>query len=495
VAADDTATILEDTGPQAVAVLPNDMALNVDVGEVLTITSAGPAGNGAVITGTTVVTYTPSANFFGTDTFTYTVTDGGYTATALITVTVTPVNDPPSFVKGPDVSVPEDSGSQTYLNWAPFASISPGAPNESGQALTFVVTNTNNSLFSVQPALNSANGALIFTPAPNAFGSVTVFATLTDNGGTQNGGQDTSPTQSFVITITPANDPPTAANDAASLLPDSGANAISVLANDTFSPDLGETLVITQVTQGTTGAVAITGGGTGLTYTPNPGFVGVDTFTYTISDGNGGVAAATVTVTVAAPNSTIYLPLVMNNMALLPDLVASFSLNPANPTAGQSVMVTVVITNQGSAGTGPFWADFYINPSVPPTGPNVPWNAVSSYGIAWYVPASLGPGQSLTLTSISGGYCAPPTPGGSTPGAYCDANTIWPGAFASGAKDLYLFVDSWNPTVATGAVTESDETNNRAERHFPAPLAGAADFDVQTMDVRRPEDLPERPRP
>ncbi|MBF8285128.1 MAG: hypothetical protein HW378_4043, partial [Anaerolineales bacterium] len=42
---------------------------------------------------------------------------------------------------------------------------------------------------------------------------------------------------------------------------------------------------------------------------------------------------------------------------------------------------------------------------------------------------------------------------------------------------------------------ESDETNNRAERHFLSPLAGAADFDIQRMDVRRPEDLPERPRP
>jgi hypothetical protein len=361
--------------------------------------------------------------------------------------------------------------------------------------LTLVVTNTNNSLFSVQPALNSANGALTFTPAPNAFGSVTVFATLTDNGGTANGGQDTSTPQSFIISVTSVNDPLTANNDTASVLSNSGPNPINVLANDTSAPDIGETLVITAVTQGISGTVAITGGGTGLTYTPNPGFIGVDTFTYTISDGNGSTATATATVTVATPNSVVYLPLVMNNVAPLPDLVASFSLNPANPTAGQTVMVTVVITNRGTAGAGPFWADFYINPSVPPTGPNVPWNAVSSYGIAWYVPTSLGAGQSLTLTSISGGYCAPPTPSGSTPGAYCNWNTSWPGVFASGAKDLYLFVDSWNPTVATGAVTESDETNNRAERHFLSPLAGAADFDIQMMDVRRPEDLPERPSP
>jgi hypothetical protein len=492
-AVNDTATLLEDSGANPVAVLPNDNVVNVDVGEVLTITSAGPAANGAVITGTTMVTYTPSADFFGTDVFTYTVTDSGANATATVTVTVTGVNDPPSFTKGPDVTgVPEDGGAQTYLNWA--TSLSRGAANESGQTLTFVVTNTNNSLFSVQPALNSA-GSLMFTPAPNAFGSATVFATLADDGGTGNGGQDTSAPQSFVITITPVNDPPTANNDSASALPDSGANAVNVLANDTSSPDLGETLVISLVTQGAGGTVAITGGGSGLTYTPNPGFAGVDTFTYTISDGNGGVAAATVTVTVSLPTSTIYLPLVMNSAASLPDLVASFSLNPANPTAAQPVTVTVVITNQGSAGTGAFWVDFYVNPSAPPAGPNVPWNAVSSYGIAWYIPAPLGPGQSLTLTSVPGGYCAPPTQSGSIPGAYCNANTIWPGWFTSGAKDLYLFVDSWNPTVATGAVTESDETNNRAERHFLAPLEGGADFDVQMLDVRRPEDLPERPQP
>jgi len=489
VAVDDTATILEDSGPRAIAVLPNDVALNVDVGETLTVTTAGPAGNGAVITGTTVVTYTSSANFFGTDVFTYTITDGGFNATATITVTVLSVNDPPSFVKGPDVSVPEDSGAQTYLNWA--TALSQGAANESGQTLAFVVTNTNNSLFSVQPALNSANGALTFTPAPNAFGSATVFSTLTDNGGTANGGQDASAPQSFVITLTPTNDPPTAANDAASVLPGSGANAISVLANDNITPDVGETLVITQVTQGISGTVAITGGGTGLTYMPNPGFTGVDTFTYTLSDGNGGAATATVTVTVGLPSTTIYLPLVLNNATFAPDLVGSISLSPANPTAGQPVIITVVITNQGATSAGSFWVDFYINPSTPPTGPNVPWNAVSSTGIAWYVPGGLAAGQSLTLTSTSGGFCAPPTPGGSTPGAYCDANTLWSGAFASGAKDLYVFVDSWNPPVTSGAVLESNEANNRAELHFVAPLEG--DDNVRVTDERRPEDLPERP--
>ena len=53
--------------------------------------------------------------------------------------------------------------------------------------MTFNVTNDNNALFSVQPAIAS-NGTLTFTPAPNAFGSATVTVSLSDNGGTANGG-------------------------------------------------------------------------------------------------------------------------------------------------------------------------------------------------------------------------------------------------------------------------------------------------------------------
>src|SRR5207249_2036478 len=125
------------------------------------------------------------------------------------TITVAPVNDPPEFTKGPDLSVPEDSGSQLISGWA--RDIRTGPADESGQSLTFLVENSDAGLFAAAPAITSL-GALSFRPAPNANGLATITVRLRDNAGTANGGQDTSLPQTFTITVLPVNDPP-AAND------------------------------------------------------------------------------------------------------------------------------------------------------------------------------------------------------------------------------------------------------------------------------------------
>src|SRR6185369_1426337 len=101
---------------------------------------------------------------------------------------------------------------------------------------------------------------------------------------------------------TQSNSAPDAVDDAATINEDSGANTISVLANDTDQDN--DTLAITAVTQGAHGAVGITGGGSGLMYTPAFDYSGPDTFTYTISDGHGGSDTANVNVTVNAVNDT-----------------------------------------------------------------------------------------------------------------------------------------------------------------------------------------------
>jgi hypothetical protein len=69
--------------------------------------------------------------------------------------------------------------------------------------LTFVISTTDNSLFSALPAINPATGTLTYTPAAGKWGTVTVTVRLKDNGGTANGGVDTSAPQTFKITIQP----------------------------------------------------------------------------------------------------------------------------------------------------------------------------------------------------------------------------------------------------------------------------------------------------
>ena len=99
----------------------------------------------------------------------------------------------------------EDAGPQTVLGWA--TNLSAGPSDEASQTLSFLVSNDNDSLFAVQPAID-ATGKLTYKPAANANGSATVTVQIQDTGGTANGGADTSPPQTFTITVTPVNDAP-----------------------------------------------------------------------------------------------------------------------------------------------------------------------------------------------------------------------------------------------------------------------------------------------
>ena len=99
----------------------------------------------------------------------------------------------------------------------------------------------------------------------------------------------------------PGNRPPVANNDSFTVPQDSGANVLDVLANDS-DPDPGDVLSIVGTTNPAHGTVAILGGATRLSYTPNAGYSGPDTFTYTISNGHGDTATATVSITVITAN-------------------------------------------------------------------------------------------------------------------------------------------------------------------------------------------------
>jgi hypothetical protein len=208
-----TATVTDDDppsgGPDALAatedtpltvaapgVLGNDQSIGTPTAAVET----GPAHGTLALRAEGGFTYTPAADFNGTDTFTYRVSNGTErSAPVTVTLTVGAVNDAPSFTKGPDQRVVRKAGPQTVPGWA--TGISAGPANETGQVLTFLVTTDNPGLFAVAPAIDPATGTLTYTPTDTGFGTATVTVRLRDDGGTAGGGSDTSSAQTFTITV------------------------------------------------------------------------------------------------------------------------------------------------------------------------------------------------------------------------------------------------------------------------------------------------------
>jgi VCBS repeat-containing protein len=313
----------------------------------------------------------------------------------------------------------------------------------------------------------NADGSYSYAPAPDFNGTDSFTYRASDAGGNQSG------VATVTITVNPVNDAPVAAADLL-MTPEDAELALAapgVLAND-LDVD-GDPLTAELLSEPSNGTLTLNGDGS-LVYTPNPGFSGVDSFSYRVTDGTDFSEPATVTIRVGLAY-TIGFPLVSGNPGR-PDLVATFRLLPDLPSYSfeQQVLVTVTVTNTGTAPTGAgFWVDMYVNPASPPSGPNVRWDQICGIdpcrGIAWYVARSLSPGESVTLTSLKGNYV--------------DEASRWDGRLPGGARSLYVFVDSWNPTVAYGAVQERDETNNRF---------GRTDFTVSGV-ASAPKSVPSLP--
>ncbi|HEX7376310.1 MAG TPA: SBBP repeat-containing protein, partial [Pirellulales bacterium] len=113
---------------------------------------------------------------------------------------ITPrTNIAPSFnILGPLQAVSLNAPPQTAPNF--LNNIVPGLPGEQNEVVNFNVTNDNPALFTVPPAIDS-NGTLTYTPAPGVSGSTTVTVLAHNNGGTANGGSDTSAAKTFPITV------------------------------------------------------------------------------------------------------------------------------------------------------------------------------------------------------------------------------------------------------------------------------------------------------
>ena len=281
------------------------------------------------------VSYTPNPNYCNTDPpastddFTYTL-NGGSTAT--VAVTVTCVDDPPTAVND-TATVSGNSGANPIDVLANDTD-----PDGGPKTITSVTQPAHGSV-----AITGGGTGLTYQPAAG-YCSTDSF-TYTLNGGS---------TATVAITVD-CSAPPVAVNDTKTVAEDSGATAIDVLANDT-DPDGGDK-TIDSVTQPAHGTVAITGGGTGLTYTPNPNYcnsdppASTDNFTYTLNGGSTATVAVTVTCVDDAPTA-------VNDTATVAEDSGASSIDVlANDTDPDGGPKTITSVTQPAHGTVTIAAD------------------------------------------------------------------------------------------------------------------------------------------
>lgn len=273
---------LNEDGSIKLDLLANDRDAD---GDPLTITELGRPQHGRVtLNDDGTVTYRPNANYNGSDSFTYTVSDGrGGTDTARVNLTVLPVNDAPVRSGNAPASIQADEGRVLRLNLDDYFD------DVDGDRLTYSVSGA--AFARVQ------NNTLIVQPRDGHEGDHTLRITATDPSGA-------SVRLNLPLTVSDQVDagPAPAQNNAPQAVDDSGfsvsaggglhLSAADLLANDHDAD--GDALTIVGIENVTGGSAQMMGDGVHFT----AGSAGTATFDYLVSDGNGGTDRARVTIEV-----------------------------------------------------------------------------------------------------------------------------------------------------------------------------------------------------
>jgi PKD repeat protein len=264
-------------GSADVDVLANDYDPELDP---LSVTTFSQGVHGTVsCTSAGVCTFTPAAGFTGFDSFTYHVSDGHSSASAVVTVQVEREPNVPPVATDDDVTTSKDQDAQ-------FSVLANDVDPDGGQISMSLTGSPSHGTIAC-----AFTGVCTFTPDQGFVGSDGFDYLLYDD----RGGSDTGHV-SITVEDTPpvGNRPPTAVDDVV-IGAGGGSIGISPTGND-FDPD-ADTLLITGTTQPAHGAVDCSSQ-TFCFYTPETDFIGTDSFTYDISDGQGGTDTATVTIDV-----------------------------------------------------------------------------------------------------------------------------------------------------------------------------------------------------
>ena len=221
------------------------------------------------------VTYTPTLNYSGTDSFTFRVSDGKVspTTTAKVSITITPGKRP----AGRQRAVRHRDGGHGEGDYA----VRQRPRREDAEIHRGDDADAWHACPGTAPALT-------YHPAANYTGADSFTFKVND------GALDSTPA-TVSITVTPVNDAPVAQSGTLAVTP--GVAAAGTLTGSDID---SATLTYTLGTAPAKGTVVITNATTGAyTYTPKAGATGTDTFTFRVSDGALTSAAATVTVTIA----------------------------------------------------------------------------------------------------------------------------------------------------------------------------------------------------
>ena len=277
----DTLEVAEDAATTSNDVIANDTDPVEEDTLTLTAVTTDENGTVAINTDNVSIDYTPAADFNGTETITYTVSDGTDTATGTLTVTVTAVNDAPVAVED-ELTVIEDAD-LTSKN------VIENDTDVDLDTLTLTeVSYTGDGIV----AVNSDNASIDYTPAADYDGTETITYTVSDG--------TLSTTGTLTVTVSPLNDNlPIAVSDTETVLEDAATTSINVVGNDTDADE--DTLVLASVTTAGSGIVAVNSNGVSVDYTPALNFNGSEIITYTVSDGTD-TATGTLTVEVTAVN-------------------------------------------------------------------------------------------------------------------------------------------------------------------------------------------------
>ncbi|MEO5715680.1 MAG: Ig-like domain-containing protein [Luteolibacter sp.] len=230
------------------------------------------------------LTYTPQADYNGSDSFKFKANDGGIdSAAAAVSITVTAVNDAP-VVDAKSLTATEDTASPVVLTGS----------DKDGNSLTYSIVSspTNGTLTGTSPNLS-------YLPNGNFNGSDSFTYRAYD-------GSAYSSAATVSITVTAVNDAPLAVSKSVTTLQDTSL-AITLAGSDAE----GSALTYAIVSGPANGELA--GTAPNLTYAPSSNFSGSDSFTFRTHDGTANSATATISITVTAKQVSTGVTLIPQN--------------------------------------------------------------------------------------------------------------------------------------------------------------------------------------